>query len=685
MRDLSRLLRPQSIAVVGGKWSANVLRQCRKMGFQGDLWPIHPTRDTIEGLACYKSVADLPAAPDASFIGVNRDASIQILRELAERGAGGAVCFASGFGEVTDGAARQADLVAAAADMPFLGPNCYGFINYLDGALMWPDQHGGIRVDRGVAIIVQSSNIAINMTMHRRGLPIAYLLTAGNQAQTGVSDLIEATLADPRVTAIGLHLEGFDDPPRMEAAMRHARDKGVPIVALKVGKSQAAQAMTLSHTASLAGPEHLSDAFFARAGVARVRTLDEFVETLKLLHVLGPSPDMTLGSMSCSGGEASLVGDLAEAAGLQMPPLTDAQAAALRATLNPMVTISNPLDYHTFHWGDGPAMTATYAAMLDCRHGLDILVMDFPRLDRCDDNGSETALDAAIAAHAMTPGARFAVVASLPENMTEDIARKLMDSGIAPLMGLDTAMSAAAHAARIGTARPPKAPMPRRRPAIPRGEVITLHEAEAKDLLAASGMSRPAGRFAADADAAVAAAEELGYPVVLKAVSRDLPHKTEFGAVALHLHDAEAVRAAAGRMARLNAPFLVERMVTGAVAELILGIGRDPALGHYLTIGTGGILVELWNDMQSLLLPVDRDQVRAALAALRSAPLLAGYRGHPAAPIERIVDAAMAVADFAAENADTLEELDINPLMVTPEDAIAADALLRMRPTEEIS
>ncbi|MEM6490272.1 MAG: CoA-binding protein, partial [Pseudomonadota bacterium] len=197
MDGLDRLLRPQSIAVIGGGvWCANLVEQCRKIGFAGDLWPVHPRRDSIAGVPAFPSIEALPAAPDAAFIGINRDSTIQAVAALAARGAGGAVCFASGFRETEphagDGADRQAALLAAAGGMTLLGPNCYGLINYLDGVALWPDQHGGRRVERGVALVTQSSNIAINLTMQARGLPVAYVVTVGNQAQTGLSAIAAA-------------------------------------------------------------------------------------------------------------------------------------------------------------------------------------------------------------------------------------------------------------------------------------------------------------------------------------------------------------------------------------------------------------------------------------------------------------------------------------------------------------
>ena len=225
MNTLDRLLRPKSIAVLGSGWADNVIEQCHKMGFAGPVWPVHPSRAEIRGLKCYRSLAALPGVPDAVFIGVNRHATVDIVAQLAAMGAGGAICFAAGWTEAGD-AALQDQLVEAAGMMPILGPNCYGLINYLDGALLWPDQHGGRRVERGVAIVSQSSNIAVNLTMQARALPLAYVACLGNAAAVGLAELGRALLADNRVTALGLYVEGIADAPGLAALAEAARAAG---------------------------------------------------------------------------------------------------------------------------------------------------------------------------------------------------------------------------------------------------------------------------------------------------------------------------------------------------------------------------------------------------------------------------------------------------------------------------
>ncbi|MBT4806675.1 MAG: acetate--CoA ligase family protein, partial [Acidiferrobacteraceae bacterium] len=423
------------MAVFGGREACEVVRQCKRMGFAGDIWPVHPSRETVEGYRCYRDVSALPGIPDASFIGVNRHATVGIVDSLSGVGAGGAVCYASGFNEVADGEALNDALLAAAGSMPILGPNCYGLINYLDGALMWPDQHGGERVERGVALFSQSSNIGLNLTMQSRGLPIAYLLALGNQAQTGLADALEAALDDPRVTAVGLYIEGFVDVPAFERAMRRATEQRVPVVALKSGASNQGARITQSHTASMAGSDEAADALFARLGIARVHDLDTLIEVLKLLHVHGPLAGNRLCSMSCSGGEASLMADAVISRDLVFPELNTAQHQAVADTVHELVSVSNPLDYHTFDWNHEEELCATYSAMLGCGFDLSLLVLDFPRADRCDLKTWAPAVSA-IGRAARDTGAPTAVVASLPESMPESVARQLIADGIVPLCGL---------------------------------------------------------------------------------------------------------------------------------------------------------------------------------------------------------------------------------------------------------
>ncbi|MBL9053743.1 MAG: acetate--CoA ligase family protein, partial [Tabrizicola sp.] len=407
MSRLDRLLRPKSIAVLGAGWARNVIEQCQKMGFKGPVWPVHPTKGEIGGLKAYASLADLPEAPDATFIGVNRMATVEVVDELRRMGAGGAICFASGWTEAGE-PGLQAKLVEAAGEMPILGPNCYGVINYLDGALLWPDQHGGVRVEKGVALVSQSSNIVINLGMQARGLPIAYVACLGNAAVVGLAELTGALLDDPRVTAVGLYIEGIDDAPAFAALAEKARAMGKGVVAIKSGKTELSRTAAASHTASLAGGGAASSAFLRQIGVAEVMTPSELIETLKIFHIHGPQIGTRICSLSCSGGEAGLVADLAAPYGIDFPEVPQATHDRLFAVLGEIPTISNPLDYHTFIWGDGPKTTEVFSAMLDA-YDAGLYIIDTPRADRCDPSSYQPALDAIVAAQKATGKIAFPV------------------------------------------------------------------------------------------------------------------------------------------------------------------------------------------------------------------------------------------------------------------------------------
>ena len=688
---LERLLRPRSVAVFGGVQAAAVVKQSLKMGFAGDIWPVHPSKDEVAGVKAYRSVAELPGAPDAAFVGVNRFLTLDIICALAACGAGGAICYAAGFleagGDDADGERLQRELTQAAGDMPIIGPNCYGLINYADGALLWPDQHGGARLApdaRGVGIITQSSNIACNLTMQKRGLPVAFLMTAGNQAQTGLSEMALGLVEDERVSALGLHIEGFDSVAGFERLAARARELKKPIVAMKVGRSEQARAATISHTASLAGSDAASEAFLKRLGIARVDTIPSFLEALKLLHAAGSLSGRTLSSMSCSGGEASVMADSADGRGIHFPALTEKHRARVKSTLGPLVAVANPLDYHTFIWNNEPALTATFTAMVSGSFDLNMLVLDFPRGDRCSDADwwpTVNAFEAAL----KTNRARGAIVASMTENLPENHAIELLRRGIVPFHGIAEAFDAAEAAAFIGEAwaRDVAAPVVGAEAGAGSGS-HTPDEAEAKALLAGAGLPVPPGRRAANAGEAAAAAAILGFPVALKALG--IAHKSEHGAVRLNLRDDAAVRDAANALSGLGTGLYVERMVAGGIAELIVGVTRDPIFGPVMTVGSGGVLVELLKDSATLLLPATRADIEAALRGLKLFALLDGYRGRPKADIVAAIDAISGIAAFAVANAGAIEELDINPLIVCGEGhgAWIADALLVTSDVNEV-
>jgi acetyl-CoA synthetase len=676
---LQRLLDPRSLAVVGGRAAEVAVQQSLAIGYAGELWPVNATRDQLGGVPCFADISELPGVPDAAFVSVNRETTISVVAELARLGVGGVVAHASGFAEDgEEGARLQGDLVAAAGDLALIGPNCLGFVNYLDGAALWPEQHGGVRVDSGVALVAQSGNIAENLTMQRRSLPVAMLVTIGNSAVTGVVDLVEAMLDDPRVTAIGLCLEEIPEVSAFSRVAIEALRRKVPIVALKSGSSELGAQVTLSHTSSLADSDVLVDALFRRLGIARALDVETFLETLKLMHVQGCRPGIRIASASCSGGEAALLADLVHRTGLTMPALPEDTASRLRDVLGDRVSVRNPLDYHTYIWGDGERLTECFTAFMDADLDQHLLMLDFPRGDRCEVGEFETTVAAWEAAQQKT-GAHACVVASLPESMPEAVGARLVAAGIAPMQGIQSCLGAIAAAARVGEAQ---AAVDEVEPLSSAGgplsgPVVSWDEVAAKAALASYGLSVPASVVVEAGADLPAAAAQLGYPVVLKAVADGLAHKSDVGGVAVGLESDDAVRRAAEAMAHLGDTFLVERMVDGVVLELIVGVQRDARLGLGLTLGAGGVLVELVDDTATILLPATRSEIRRALTGLRIGPVLEGFRG-ATADLDAVVSAVEAIAAFATDHADRLVEIEVNPLLVLPEGAMAVDALIRL-------
>ena len=668
---LARLFSPKSIVVIGGgAWGQNVAEHNRKLGFQGDIWIVHPQGKAVGGEASFRTIAELPHAPDAAYVCVNRHASIEALRELKKIGCGGAVCLAAGFSEAAQedesSASLQEALIEAAGDMPFLGPNCYGFINLCDNFALWPDQHGCNPREEGVAILAQSSNIAMNLTFIHNGLPISHMFAIGNQAQTSMAEVGLELLKDPRVKAIGLHIEGIKDLTAFEELAQRAYEAEKPIVVLKVGKSEVAQKATMSHTASLAGNHQAAEAFLKRCGFLSVKSLPEFVETLKLCATVKSLASTKISSISCSGGEASLMGDLALDTCLSFPALTQECKTELRAALSDLVALANPLDYNTYIWRNQEKLTQVFTAMGKADHAINLIILDYPRSDRCNDEDWCTVEKACIAAKLAT-GANFGIVATLPDNMPEERAEFLMANGIVPFAGLAEALSAVEKLALRST--------PHSQPVCLAASPVNCkryEEREAKEMLLAAGLPAPRSILAISEQDLLDAFAKLSAPLVLK--GQGFAHKTENNAVVLNINSQEQLIAAARAMKAQG--YLIEEMVQDIALELLVGVNFDPCFGAMLTLGAGGVYTEILKDTASLLLPADRDEIAACMKKLRIAPRLSGYRGQAALAQEQVLDIIMALQDFILSNKGKISEIEINPLVVGRDFAMIVDALI---------
>lgn len=669
---LRRLFSPKSVAVIGGGvWCRSVIEQLFKIGYKGKIFPVHPSKKEILGLKYFKDLEEVPIEIDASFVGVNRNITIEVVKKLNDLNAGGAVCFASGFLEAEDdkqGSGKlQKSLIEAAGDMPILGPNCYGFINYLDRSVLWPDQHGGKAVDRGVAILTQSSNLAINITMQTRGVPISYIMSVGNQACLGFPEIGMYLLSDPRVTALGLHIEGIGDVRAFEELATKARKLGKSIVVLKVGKSAEARKAAQSHTASLAGNAQGAKSLFKRLGISEVDRLEVLLDTLKIFHLNGPLFSKNVRSLSCSGGEASLVSDLAQEYGIQFPKLEKENISELRSVLGEMVALSNPLDYHTYIWGDVEAMASTFIAMMRGHEGITIIIVDFPRNDNCDPSAWNCVITAAKKAK-IVEDKPLALVSTLSENIPEQVSFKLLESNIITLHGLDTALAAISASSSNQKPMNPKPIFLSN----PTGKSTLVDEYVAKKSLEKYGLKIPKTEKCLLSDAHFVS-DQIGYPVVLKALGS--AHKSEMGEVVLNLENKKAVKNASKKISKKNV--IIEKMIDDTIVELLIGIVHDPAHGMLLTIGAGGILTEILSDTSSLLLPSSEDDVLECFNQLKISKIAKGYRGFSGVDVNQIVDAIMKIQEFVLDNRDKVFEIEINPLLVTSSEVIVADALIR--------
>ncbi|MGI9488430.1 MAG: acetate--CoA ligase family protein [Geminicoccaceae bacterium] len=684
-----RLLKPRHIAVVGGRDAEVVAGECVRIGYDGPFWPINPKREKIGGHRCYATVDDLPEPPDAVFLAIPREPAIETLAKLDALGAGGVVCYTAGFGEIgDDGAAAEAALIEAAGDLALIGPNCYGLINYIDKVALWPFAHGGDCPGYGAAIITQSGMLSSDLSMNQRSVPLTYMISAGNQTILHLGDFIDLLCDRQEVRAIGLHIEGLKDIASFEQAALKALRQNVPIVALKTGKSAIGTELTVSHTGSISGADDLYNALFERLGVIRVTSPVQLLETLKWICIAGPAKGNRIAALTCSGGGATMLADHAEDVGLDFSKPSEAATEKLKLHLPFTATVSNPLDYTTPIWGMPEKTGPVFTSFLSDDYDAAILVQDYPPRG-LDESTPFYLKDAKAFIEAATArDIPAAICSTLPENMDAETRRTLISTGAAPMQGLHEALNAIAGSAWYTDRRSvilddtPSALSPGSGISGPFGVV---DEALAKQRLSEAGLTIPEYRITNAADAPVAYLS-LGGAVVLKMLSPKLPHKTEAGAVRLQLESAETVAAAVKQMQRdvaaynesaVTGRFLIEKMVGPPIAELMVGLRRDPQFGYAMTLASGGILIELIGDAATVLLPATQAELEAALDRLRIARLLDGYRGKPAADRPAIIDALILLANCVIASGGEIAELEINPLFVFENGVCAIDVLMR--------
>jgi acyl-CoA synthetase (NDP forming) len=685
--NFERLLNPRHIAFVGGADAIVAITEAQRRGFSGKIWPVNPKRSELKGIPCYASLDDLPEAPDAVFLAIPAKHVVAAVQTLEKMGAGGIVCYTAGFKEAgADGVAAEAALKDAVGDMALIGPNCYGVINYLDGSALWPFAHGGDCPGYGAAIITQSGMLSSDITMSRRSLPLSHMISAGNQAVMGIEDFIDALCEKPQVRAIGVHIEGLRDLPRFEQAALKALAAGKPIVALKTGNSAIGASLTVSHTGSMSGTKELYQALFDRLGVISVNSPSQLIETLKYLCVVGAPQGKSLAGFTCSGGGATMLADHSETIGLNFSPFSEMAVRELESLLPDIATVSNPLDYTTPIWGQPELTKPVFECALEHSNAdAAILVQDYPAAGLDDTQILYRNDGIAFAQAAAARGIPAAICSTIPENMDAETRALLISKGVAPMQGLAEALDAISSAAKWNTDRQrilADLPMPLVPADMP--QTIVQDEAEGKTWLRSIGFPTPDG-IVTTAAKAQKNANSIGYPVALKMMSPHLQHKTEAGAVALNIRDNAGLADALDQMQKTvleRAPdafcdrYLIEKMSPEPLAELVVGVRSDPIFGYAMTLGSGGILVELIGDVETILLPASRAALRAALERVKATTLLKGFREKPVANLETLVETLYQLTDTVLLQGGTISEVEINPLFVYEDHVLAVDVLL---------
>lgn len=689
--NLRRLLYPRHIAFIGGTDAAFSARQCAKQ-FDGPVWGVNPKRDSLGGVPCFDSVADLPEAPDAVFLATPREAATKTIAELSARGAGGVACYTAGYGELGgDGQCAEAELIEAAGDIALVGPNCYGLVNYGNGAILWPFGAGESRCDKGIALVMQSGMIPANLTMNERSVPISFVISVGNQAVLTIEDYVDVLVDDDHVTAIGLYIEGVRDIEAFAVAALKALRLKKPLVVLKVGSSDLAERLSVSHTGSLSGTDQAFQALFTQLGIIRVRAPVEMMETLKFLSVSGAPQGRKIAAFTCSGGEAALLADYCAEIGLELPQPSETVSKRLTQLLPDIATVSNPLDYTTPLWGNREEMPEVFRTLVADGYDAAIVIQDFPPSHIHADNSfyrndAESFIEAC--ANVDIPAASCC---DLPENVDVETREVMIKGGITPLQGFDSGLNALSNACRYGVNRNRILASQQEEKfdliAVPDASLPTriVDEWQGKQRMSRQGIDIPRGYLVNENDID-GLSSQFEYPLIVKAVSEALPHKSDAGAVRPGIQNVFELKQAISGIKKsvLNArpdleikDFLVETMVNDVLAELLVGINTDHQFGQLLVIGSGGVLVELLEDSVTLLLPTSEERIINALSTLKSFKLLQGFRGKPAADLDTVVSTIRSLAEFAEKHHQSLLEMDVNPLMVTPKRCVAVDVMIR--------
>jgi acyl-CoA synthetase (NDP forming) len=698
--DLGRLFRAQNVALVGASeksaWADMIAKKAKDFGHRGKIFAVNRAGAPAFGLPGFRSLKEIGEPVDLAYIMVPAAFVAQALNDIADAGIKAAVVLTSGFAEVgEDGAARQADLVAAAKalGLTFMGPNSLGFANLAAGSAVTTIGTRTPPILGGIAVVSQSGATAneIAKFAHQQGFGLSFVCATGNEAMVTLPDVIDYLVDDEATKAIVVYAETISHPDRLKAAALRALERRKPIVMLKIGSGVKSAETAKAHTGGVVGDDRIFEAVCRQFGIIRVRSIEEMLVTAKLVEQLGPLERPGVALVSVSGGACAMFSDLADACGVPMPDFAPATVKRLREVLPSYATPLNPLDITGALLQDPELWERVIPAVAaDPEIGLTLALYNFPGTEAeavsCRLHWRH--IGRAFAA-AGKPSFLFSALAQPMNAVPASVAREAGIENV--LFSLDFGARALGHLSRWSTRVRQSTTQPAQ-PAPARPAFKPLTEREVLTHLAAHGAPVSPARIARSAAEAEAAAEAIGGAVVLKVLSPDIAHKTEVGGVRLNVTGAGAARrayesimasvAAAAPQAKIDG-VIVAPMRSGG-HELLVGVLRDPQWGPAIAVGLGGIWVEILKDSVVRLLPVDRATVREMLTSLRAAPLFEGYRGSPPVDLDRLADAIVAIGDAAIALGPELAVLEVNPLWVNGAEMEALDGLAVWRETAKL-
>jgi len=697
--DVSRLVAPRSIAIFGASERPSpglrLIRTLESLGYGGAIYPINPKYREILGRPCYPALADLPQAPDVVAFCVRPGGMLDHFRELADAGVGAAVVYAGGFAEQgEEGRNLQAGItgICREAGIALCGPNCMGIMNPVArSATYLAELRDPAGLAGNVGLISHSGSIANGMLADIRRYGFSMVASTGNEAVVDTAALMDYLVDDPATRVIATFTETVRNPERYVAALDRAAAAGKPVVALKVGRSERARRAITSHTGGLSGESEMFSALLKAHRAIEVNDMDELSEVLAACQARRLPAGRRIAAITASGGQAELVLDVAAGAGIDLPPLPPGERAEIERVVGPITGDGNPLDV----WGSGNWDVHLPHALdvLNASERYDAIVYyaDYHE-DQPMVSHERLIADARLFAdHARVDTRPHYLINTRPGVMNVAQVRFLAGRGIPQLGGTRQGLGAIDRLARY--AAPPRLALPRFTAPEQAARIFgrlapgrTVNEFEAKAMLSAYGIPVSRERLVSTFDEAVKAAHEIGWPVVLKAVSDDIPHKSEYGLIAVRLETEASLRdawerlneriGAIGRHVGL-AGFLVQEFVSEGL-EFLAGVTRDPNFGPSIVLGMGGVDVEIRRDFSLRMLPLRQGDAEAMASELRSAPLFAAHRNRPAADIASLVDCIERLAEFAGDGGDRIAEIDLNPIKVLPrgKGVVVVDALI---------